>query len=456
MLKNNYDLFFGIFLISHLVVWTLIPTLSNINLPLDTIEALAWGSNLSWGYYKHPPASAFFVELVYQIFGNRDWAYYLLSQIFVIIAFFYVWKLSKIFLKKESLCLISVLLLEAIFFYNFTTPEFNVNVCQLPFWSMTIYYGWKCYDRNKVFDWILLGIVAAIGFLSKYVFVYLILSLKIFFIYNIFKKKKFEIKYFIPSAIFLLIISPHVLWLLENEFVTITYALNRSGVEAVSFIEYFANPLKFILKQLGILFPFLILFILIVKRFKLNFSVKKDKKKLFIILLTILPIVLVLLTSIATGAKIRTMWMTPFYLFFGVLLIMITAVKIKDNLKFFFSLFVLVFFLSPASYLYVSLANDFKRTDYPGKEISNLVQRKWEKNFFNEISIVVGDEWFAGNLSYHLSSRPKWFNTIENNLEIVDYNTGVIYTGNPKILKKSCPGVFGTIKPVGYCMIGVK
>ena len=456
MLKNNYDLFFGIFLISHLVVWTLIPTLSNINLPLDTIEALAWGSNLSWGYYKHPPASAFFVELVYQIFGNRDWAYYLLSQIFVIIAFFYVWKLSKIFLKKESLCLISVLLLEAIFFYNFTTPEFNVNVCQLPFWSMTIYYGWKCYDRNKVSDWILLGIVAAIGFLSKYVFVYLILSLKIFFIYDIFKKKKFEIKYFIPSAIFLLIISPHVLWLLENEFVTISYALNRSGVEAVSFIEYFANPLKFILKQLGILFPFLILFILIVKRFKFNFSVKKDKKKLFILLLTILPIVLVLLTSIVTGAKIRTMWMTPFYLFFGVLLIMITAVKIKDNLKFFFSLFVLVFFLSPASYLYVSLANDFKRTDYPGKEISNLVQRKWEKNFFNEISIVVGDEWFAGNLSYHLSSRPKWFNTIENNLEIVDYNTGVIYTGNPKILKKSCPGVFGTIKPVGYCMIGVK
>ena len=31
---------------------------------------------------------------------------------------------------------------------------------------------------------------------------------------------------------------------------------------------------------------------------------------------------------------------------------------------------------------------------------------------------------------------------------------GVIYTGNPKILKKICPGVYGTIKPVGYCMIG--
>ena len=31
---------------------------------------------------------------------------------------------------------------------------------------------------------------------------------------------------------------------------------------------------------------------------------------------------------------------------------------------------------------------------------------------------------------------------------------GIIYTGNPKILKNICPGVYGTIKPVGYCMIG--
>ena len=66
----------------------------------------------------------------------------------------------------------------------------------------------------------------------------------------------------------------------------------------------------------------------------------------------------------------------------------------------------------------------------------------------------MGDEWYAGNLSYHLSSRPKWFYTIENNLSLIGPSTGVIYTGNPKILKQSCPGVYGTIKPIGICMIG--
>ena len=52
--------FFYIFLITHLIIWTFVPTLTNNNLPLDTIEALAWGSNLDWGFSKHPPASAFF------------------------------------------------------------------------------------------------------------------------------------------------------------------------------------------------------------------------------------------------------------------------------------------------------------------------------------------------------------------------------------------------------------
>ena len=87
--------FFYIFLIIHLIIWTLVPSLTNNNLPLDTIEALAWGSNLNWGFSKHPPASAFFVEIFYFFFGNSDWVYYLLSQIFVIFSFFIVFKLSE-------------------------------------------------------------------------------------------------------------------------------------------------------------------------------------------------------------------------------------------------------------------------------------------------------------------------------------------------------------------------
>ena len=181
------------------------------------------------------------------------------------------------------------------------------------------------------------------------------------------------------------------------------------------------------------------------------------KKNHFLLFINLIPIILILLTSVLTGAKIRTMWLTPFYLFIGVLIVYsFQLVLLKKNYNKFLIMFCFFFLLSPSIYAYISISNDFKRTDYEGREIANLVQRKWDQNFRNKISIVVGDEWYAGNLSYHLESRPKWFNTIENNLKIINSQTGVIYTGNPKILKKSCPGIYGTIRPVGYCMIGLK
>ena len=113
-INKNINSIFYIFLLSHLIIWTLIPSITNQNLPLDTIEALAWGSNLNWGFDKHPPMSAFFLEFFYQIFGAQDWAYYLLSQIFVSIAFYYVFKFANEIFNDIKLSLISTLLLSSI------------------------------------------------------------------------------------------------------------------------------------------------------------------------------------------------------------------------------------------------------------------------------------------------------------------------------------------------------
>ena len=186
--RRNINNIFYIFILSHLIIWTIVPTVTNNNLPLDVIEALAWGSNLDWGFNKHPPGSAFFPEMFYRIFGSQDWSYYLLSQIFVSVAFIFVFKLANEIFNNSLLSLISVLLLECIYFYNFTTPEFNVNVCQLPFWSIVVYYSWRIFNSKKidVKDTIILGFFGAVGFLSKYLFIYLLFSVVLLFLYLIF------------------------------------------------------------------------------------------------------------------------------------------------------------------------------------------------------------------------------------------------------------------------------
>ena len=452
--KKNINKALYLFLFSHLLLWTLIPSLTNLNLPLDTIEALAWGSNLDWGFNKHPPFSAFAVEFFFKIFGNNDWAYYLLSQVFVLVSFYFVWKFSNEILEDKTYSLLSILLLSGIYFYNFTTPEFNVNVSQLPFWALSVYFFWKSLNNNKTIDWVLFGIFSALGFLSKYLFIYILISLFIFFIFN-FKKYQKSLKgYFLSILISLTLLIPHFIWLFENNFVTIFYGLNRSGVTEFDFFNHFKNPIEFLIKQIIILIPFFLMFFTILKKFKFKISTK-SKKILFLISINLIPILLILTTSLLSGAKIRTMWMTPFYLFFGTLFLLIfkNFIDLK-KIKRFYLTFLFFFTLSPTVYLLVSIADETKRTDYPGKEIARLVQNKWDDNFINEIKIVIGDEWSAGNLSYHLYSRPIWVNDLKNKTTNITEDQGVIYTGNPKILKKICPGVFGTIQPVGYCMIG--
>ena len=454
--KKKITKVFFLFLLFHLSFWTFIPTISNINLPLDTIEALAWGSNLDWGFNKHPPFSAFAVEVFYIIFGSNDWSYYLLSQIFVIVAFVYVWKFSNEIFEEKIYSLLSVLILSGIYFYNFTTPEFNVNVSQLPFWALTVYFFWKGINSNKKINWILFGIFSALGFLSKYLFIYILASLFIYFFLNFKKYKKFIPYYCLSIIISLLIVTPHFIWLYENNFVTIFYGLTRSALNDSALINHVKNPAIFLIKQIIILLPFFLMISVILKKIKFKFKFK-NKKILFLISINLIPIFLVLITSIVTGAKIRTMWMTPFYLFFGTLFFEIFRNNINlKKIKRFYIMFVLIFILSPSSYFIISMIDETKRTDYPGKEIARLVQNKWNENFINEIKIVIGDEWSAGNLSYHLNSRPVWTKDLKNKTSEISADQGVIYVGNPKVLKKICPGFFGAIQPVGYCMIGKK
>ena len=118
--------------------------------------------------------------------------------------------------------------------------------------------------------------------------------------------------------------------------------------------------------------------------------------------------------------------MTPFYLFFGVFIIYISQVKISSKrFKYFLYMFLVFFIFLPTLYCYNSIIIKNNRTDYPGKEIAQFIQNKWDSNFSNKIEIVFGNEWDAGNLSYNLKSRPKWMKEAPK-----DTKVGIIVIGD--------------------------
>ena len=89
---------------------------------------------------------------------------------------------------------------------------------------------------------------------------------------------------------------------------------------------------------------------------------------------------------------------------------------IENKLKDFASVFVILFIFSPIAYAYVSISKTDKRTDYQGKEEANKAKLFYESQseIVGTIGFVKGNEWIAGNLSYHLKQRPKWIYDPDN------------------------------------------
>ena len=159
------------------------------------------------------------------------------------------------------------------------------------------------------------------------------------------------------------------------------------------------------------------------------------------------------------GVKIKTMWMSSFYLFMGVLFLYVLKKNIIfKKMKYFFSILLFLFILSPLTYLHVSISQQDKRTDYPGREIAKIVQEKWDNNFKDEIKSVIGHEWNAGNLSYHLKSNPKWYShssafvekTFDDFIETIGKDGFIIVNG------ECVSGILFIIKNNHICMNGKK
>ena len=405
---NKEKKFFYLLCLYHLIIWTIIPYLSNKNLPLDVIEALAWGQNFDLGYTKHPPLSGWIPGILFKFFGNKDWVYYLLSQIFIIVSFIFIWKLASLFFKKKIYVLLSVLSIEGIVFFTFETPQFNVNICQLPLWIGTIYFFLKSIKNNKISDWIFLGIFSAFGFLTKYIFLYLLTSLFFYLVFILIKNKKFYFNFFYSLLTFLLIIYPHLQWLSQNDFSTINYALKRGGLNEPNIYNHFLNPLKFLITQIIISFPFFLLIYLLIKKIKIRLPLKNEKF-IFLLFSFLLPFFLILATSIITGSRIRTMWMIPFYSLIGIFFIYLYEKYINfKKLKNFKILLIIFLILSPTLYSLRSIYFD-SRTGYEGKKIASEIEKEWKTISKVNISNVGFSEWYAGNLSYQLANRPKFF-----------------------------------------------
>lgn len=332
--KNNNIL--GIFFVFHCLIWSLLPMLRNL-LPVDALEVIYWGNLTDFGTNKHPPIAgwigAFFHNLL-----PYDFTIYLLGQICVIVGFYFLYKLAKIFLTEKQ-SIVSILLMEGCLTYSYMSgfDGFNPNFLMFVFLPAITYYLYKCIDENKLYYWVILGICTGLAFLSKYQFVLLFLSLLIYLL--IFKRRVFKEKgIYIAFVLSLVIFLPHLMWLFNHDFFSFLYFSNCEENYLTAYqgwTKYIQAPFMFLLLNFVMVLGTLIMFgILYLYASKNNLKIEKslEKEKIaYLIFAGILPFILQVLPACFTGAKIVATWGYPLLYMTGILLFVFIPIEIKEK-----------------------------------------------------------------------------------------------------------------------------
>ena len=217
----------------YVLLWTVYGTIakSSQGFHPDMSEVVAWSRDLSLGHLKHPPFAGWLVRLWFTVFPIAGWSYYLLAMLMPAITLWIVWRMSTEYLDVDKR-IIGIALLTFVPFFNFHALKFNVNTVLLPLWAATSWFFLVSIRTRSPYWALLAGVAAACAMLGKYWSIFLLAGLALAALCD---RRRAE--YFRSAAPWitivagLIVLAPHLLWLVQSDFESFSYAMLVHGVK---------------------------------------------------------------------------------------------------------------------------------------------------------------------------------------------------------------------------------
>jgi 4-amino-4-deoxy-L-arabinose transferase-like glycosyltransferase len=402
---------FGAFAILHFSIWTILPALLYPNLPLDIIEGLAYGREWQLGYDKLPPLPGWLVEMA-RLAAGHDVAYYMLAQVATITSFVFVFATTSRLVGPFG-AFLSILIIDGVQYFNFSSVKFNHNVIELPFWALAGFAFHAALRRGRNLDWILLGSAVGMALWAKYFVLVLALPLVLFLLSDGEARPTLRTPGpWLALVTALAVAGPHLAWLISNDFLPLQYVEARAAPSR-GFIDHLLRPLQAIGLQLPSLLPALLI------AAPLGWSLKKavtrgeafDRR--IVILLAFAPTATLALISMLTGRATIAPWGFPLWLFFGTWRVSASGEKINGErarlaISLWFGVFVVYVLAFIADYTVLpSIDHRYRATFYPGEQLAVEVTNRFHAATGRSLSYIIGDIWHGGNIAHYSPDRPR-------------------------------------------------
>jgi 4-amino-4-deoxy-L-arabinose transferase-like glycosyltransferase len=268
-----------------------------------------WSRQLSFGYFDHPPMVAWLIFASRQLFGETA-----LGVRFAIIACSFAASLSsymllKKYVSKPSSLFLFVVLSSSILLFGVGTLLATPDVPLVLFWSCSLLFGYKAIFENSTPSWLILGLCAGCGLLSKYTFVLFFAAFILFVFFS--RSRRFWLLRWQPYASLLLsmlIWLPNLVWNAHHGWVSFAFQFSH-GISGNGSLRF--NSLgEFLAGQVGILsvFPFVLLLCALAVSWK---SMMKNSRNAYLAMFFYVPFLVFLFASMQK--KVEANWAATAY-----------------------------------------------------------------------------------------------------------------------------------------------
>lgn len=398
--------------LTHVIVWTLVPTLVHRGLPIDVLEGYVVGRHWLIGDHKHPSFPWWLVEASRIVTGAIGWPAYLISSLCIAATYGLVFAIGRRLFDADR-AVAGTLPLAGILYFSWVTPEFNHNVLQMPLWVALILCTLRLRSGGGAAGWACLGAVAAIGLYAKLSTAILLATIAMFILADRACRRQLRtVGPWLGLAVFSILTIPIVQWLLQTQFAAFDYASYRAGGSS-------SSTGLFLLKQVASSAGFYAIIVLAFvqrgwrQRIDWPRWPQREWSALEIIaFFHLVPLVLTVIAAQLFSSGLKGSWAAPMLSLSGLLAValapMLVDVRALRRLVMgAASCLVLV----PAAYSISVLRWDLftarpPRVAWPQREIAQHFERLWEERIGRPLRYVVGDAWHAGMIATYGTTRP--------------------------------------------------
>lgn len=277
---NKYKAFF-IFILFALSIFRIYYIFNGpLNLGPDEAHYWEWSRRLDISYYSKGPMIAYLIYAGTYIFGDNVFGIRIMAVLFSVLSSLLLYKLIKEMYDNVPAAAFGSLLFQIIPLYAPFGIIFSIDSPFIFFWILSLYLFWVAVNKAEpllsvsnlskssppklISDykaWLLLGIVAGLGLMTKYTMAFFFLC---GFLFLLFTEKRHLLKTLNPYLALLtalLIFSPVIIWNIQNDWVALRHTAGHVGISE-GFKLSFKSFSEFLGSQIGVITPVIFLMML--------------------------------------------------------------------------------------------------------------------------------------------------------------------------------------------------